>query len=115
MKALNAFLAVSLSVITFLIGKEYFPRIIDRPVVIEKEVKIPIEVRVEVPVVKEVVKEVIKEVAAKLTPEQSDALLTYRRIKAASGSYSAPTDSSILPFTDGKPHPEMSMSPTFSL
>ena len=114
-KSLNAFLAVALSVITFLIGKEYFPRIIDRPVVVEKEVKVPIEVRVEVPVVKEVVKEVIKEVPAQLTPEQSDALLTYRRIKATSASYSGPTDSGILPFTDGKPHPEMSMAPTISL
>lgn len=115
MKALNAFLVVALSVVTFLIGKEYFPRTIDRPVIVEKEVKVPVEVRVEVPVVKEVIKEVIKEVPAKLTPEQSDALLTYRRIKDAQGGYSGQTDSSILPFTDGKPHPEMSLSPTISL
>ncbi len=108
MKAINAFLVIALSVVTFLIGREYFPRIIDRPVVVEREVKVPVEVTVEVPVVKEVIKEVIKEVPAKLTPDQADAVLTFALIEAASDRVATPADTKVLRVGDGKFHPEVS-------
>lgn len=111
MRAINAVLAVALSAVTFFLGKEFFPRTIDRPVIVEKEVKVPVEVKVEVPVIKEVIKEVVKEVPAKLSPEQSDAFLAYKLINAASERVSTQTDSDVLPQGDGKPHPELAKSP----
>jgi len=108
MKALNAILAVVLSTITFFVGKEYFPRVIDRPVIVEKEVKVPVEVKVEVPVIKEV----IKEVPVKLTPEQSDAILAYNLVNAASKYVPGPSDTNVLPEHDGKQHPELSVTPS---
>jgi hypothetical protein len=110
-KALNTFLVIALSVVTFLIGKEYFPRTVEKVVVVEKEVKVPVEVKVEVPVVKEIIKEVIKEVPAKLTPDQADAVLTYALIEAASVSVASPSDTKVLPTGDGKLHPELSKIP----
>jgi hypothetical protein len=92
------------SVLTaFIIGKEVYPRIVDRPVIVEKVVKVPVEVKVEIPVLKEV----IKEVPAKLTSQQSDAVLTYKRIEAASLEVRGRSDNDVLPTTDGKAHPEV--------
>lgn len=87
----------------FFVGKELFPRIVDRPVIVEKVVKVPVEVKVEIPVIKEV----IKEVPAKLTSQQSDAVLAYQRIEAASSAVRGPSDNDVLPTTDGKVHPEV--------
>ena len=90
------------SVLTaFIIGKEVYPRIVDRPVLVEKVVKVPVEVKVPV------IKEVIKEVPAKLTPQQSDAILTYQRIEAAFSEVRGLSDNDVLPTTDGKVHPEV--------
>ena len=103
MKVTYTLLALILATAAFIAGKELYPRTIDRPVMVEKVVKVPVEVKVEIPVIKEV----IKEVSAKLTPEQSDATLTYQRILAATNEYRGRSDNDVLPKTDGKVHPEV--------
>ena len=112
-KAIYTLLVLVSVTAAFFAGKELYPRTIDRPVIVEKVVEVPVEVKVEIPVIKEVIKEVLKEVPAKLTPEQSDAVVAYRRIVAASSEYRGRTDSDILPRTDGKAHPEV--DPYFGL
>lgn len=105
-KATYAILSLISAIAAFVAGKELYPRTIDRPVIVENVVKVPVEVKVEVPVIKEVV----KEVPVKLTPEQSDAIIAYNLVQAASDRVTISTESDVLPTTDGKAHPEVSPS-----
>jgi hypothetical protein len=87
--------------IAFIIGKEVYPRTVDRPVFVEKVVKVPVEVKVPV------IKEVIKEVPAKLSDEEFNGAIAHKLINSARDGNSDKGENSIIPSRDGKRHPEV--------
>jgi hypothetical protein len=103
MKAIYPLIALFGALAAFFAGKELYPRTIDRPVIVEKVVKVPVEVKVEVPVIKEV----IKEVPAKLSDEEFNGAIAHRLINKARNGSSAKDGNFIIPSHDGKPHPEV--------
>lgn len=103
MKATYTVLVLISAIAAFFAGKELYPRTIDRPVIVEKLVKVPVEVKVEVPVIKEV----LKEVPAKLSDEEFNGAVAHRLINKAREGSSSKSENFIIPSHDGKPHPEV--------